>query len=118
MLDDAVLLGYSAPMLSDSQFQGLAHRTLSQLHDRYEMAYENEELEELELESGLLTLITATGKTFIVSAHAASKEIWLASPLSGGLHFAYDGNHWALKSGELLDTILRQELEREGVLAL
>lgn len=105
-------------MLTDSQFQTIAHRTLTQLHDRYEMAYENEEIDDLELEPGLLTIVTATGKTFIISAHAPSREIWLASPVSGGLHFPWNGEHWALKSGELLDTILRQELEREGVLAL
>lgn len=105
-------------MLTDSEFQTLAQRTLAQLHDRYEPRYEHEELDELELEPGLLTLITRTGKTFIVSAHSASREIWLASPISGGLHFVWNGARWALKSGELLETILHQELEREGVLAL
>lgn len=106
-------------MPSDSQFQQRAHRTLTQLADRYETAYENAELQELELEPGLLTFVTTTGRTFIVSAHAASGEMWLASPISGGLHFAWneDAQHWTLKSGELLDTVLRQELEREGVLA-
>ena len=107
-------------MASDTEFQTRAHRTLVQLHDRYEPAYENEELDELELEPGLLTFVTATGKTFIVSAHAPSGEIWLASPISGGLHFVWsdEHQHWTLKSGELLDTILRHELEREGVTVL
>ena len=107
-------------MLSDTEFQTLAQRTLTQLRDRYELAFENAEIEELELEPGILTIVTATGKTFIVSAHSASKQVWLASPISGGLHFHWEecAQHWALKTGELLDVVLRQELEREGVLVL
>lgn len=105
------------PMVTDSEFPTLAHRTLDQLRERYEPAFENEELDELELQNGVLTFATSTGKTFIVSAHAPSREIWLASPISGGLHFAWNGEHWALKSGELLEVIVRQELGREGVLA-
>jgi iron donor protein CyaY len=109
--------GYALPMLTDTEFHALAQRTLTQLHDRFETAYDNAELEELELNQGVLTLQTATRRTFVVSAHHVNREIWLASPLSGGHHFRWSGEHWALPGGELLDILLKQELEREGVMS-
>jgi iron donor protein CyaY len=102
-------------MLSETQFQSLASVTLTRLHDVLDAAYESGALEELELEPGLLTIITETGKTFIVSAHAPSQQIWLASPISGGLHFPWNGTAWVLASGDTLETILTRELATQQV---
>lgn len=99
-------------MLSDTAFQSLAHTTLARLHDALDGAYESGALEDLELEQGLLTIVTATGKSFIVSAHGPSKQIWLASPISGGLHFSWDAAaaQWVLANGTTLHDTLRTEL--------
>ena len=97
-------------MLSESQFHRLSRDTLAALHDALEPAYNSGALEELELETGLLTVVTGAGKTFIASAHAPSKQLWLASPVSGGLHFRWDGQEWILGTGETLRDILGREL--------
>ena len=66
---------------------------------------------EMDLEGGVLT-IAAGGGVFIVNKHAASQEIWLSSPLSGGLHFTPegDGRDWKLKDGRRLSVVLAEEL--------
>jgi len=102
-------------MLDTSTFFKRADATLNGLFDRLDAAYEAGGLEELELEGNVLTIVTETGKTFIVSAHAPSSEMWLASPLSGGLHFRDTGSDWALPSGELLSDVLARDLATQGV---
>lgn len=106
---------YDRRMLTAATFDPLARSTLTALQDRLDAAYESGALEELELEAGVLTIMTATGKSFIVSAHGPSMEIWLASPLSGGLHFRWNGNAWALPDGALLDDVLARDLQSQGV---
>jgi iron donor protein CyaY len=102
-------------MLDATTFLKCADATLNGLFDRLDAAYEAGGLEELELEGLVLTIITETGKTFIVSAHAPSTEIWLASPLSGGLHFRHQDDDWVLPSGERLADVLARDLATQGV---
>lgn len=98
-------------MLSDSQFYTLGRDTLTRLHDALEPAYDAGTLDELELEAGLLTIVTKAGQSFIVSAHAPSHQIWLASPISGGLHFRWSGESWILGTGETIEEVLARELQ-------
>ena len=98
-------------MLSDSQFLTLSRDTLTRLHDALEPAYDYGTLDELELEAGLLTIVTKAKQTFIVSAHAPSHQVWLASPISGGLHFRWSGEGWILGTGESLNEVLSRELQ-------
>lgn len=98
-------------MLTDSQFYTLGRDTLTRLHDALEPSYNSGVLEELELEAGLLTIVTKLGQSFIVSAHAPSQQIWLASPISGGLHFRWSGESWILGTGESLDEVISRELQ-------
>lgn len=102
-------------MTSDSQFQAMASATLSQLYDALEPAYESGALEELEMETGLLTIATASGKTWLVSAHSPSRQLWLASPISGGLHFTPAQGQWVLAGGETLDAVLTRELHAHNI---
>lgn len=96
-------------MVSETEFHRLADETLTALSEGLEPAFESGALDELELASGILT-IEVSGKTIIVSKHAASREIWLASPSAGGLHFAYNAPHWQLADGRTLSAILSAEL--------
>lgn len=98
-------------MLSDSQFLTLSRDTLARLHDALEPGYDAGDLDELEMEAGLLTIVTKLGQTFIVSAHAPSHQVWLASPVSGGLHFRWSGENWILGTGETLDEVIGRELQ-------
>jgi frataxin len=99
-------------MMSESEFQAASADQLTQLYDALEPAYEAQTIEDLEMEAGLLTIVSATGKSWIVSAHAPSRQIWLASPVSGGLHFSFDGasQQWKLANGIELGAMLLDEL--------
>lgn len=99
-------------MLSEAHFHAIADATLLHLFDRLEDAFERGDFEELDLNNGILTIETMTGKTFIVSKHAPSCQLWLASPISGGHHFSYNESEqsWALPSGETLKALLASEL--------
>lgn len=102
-------------MTSETEFHRYADATLSALFDQLESAYESGSIDDLELQDGVLTIKTANEVTFVVSKHAASGQIWLASPLSGGLHFSYtDNGEWKLADGTPLTERLTHELMQCG----
>lgn len=103
--------------MNDTEFHTRALAALSHMADRLEAAYESGALDELSLEPGVLTIRTADGQTFVISKHAPSQQIWLASPISGGLHFSYDAasQTFRLADGSLLETKLTDDLRKSGV---
>jgi frataxin len=107
-------------MIDETHFNAIANATLIHCFDQLEDAYERGDIEELELESGVLAITTSEGKQFVVSKHAPSRQIWLASPLSGGLHFNYSqtDQRWALPDGSTLYEILRRDLAQCGTEAV
>jgi frataxin len=104
-------------MLDESTFETIAGATLMHCHDQLEEAYGRGEIDELELQEGVLTIRTGTGATLIVSRHAPSRQVWLASPLSGGLHFSYAPQEqcWRLADGRTLYGVLREDLAKLDV---
>lgn len=103
--------------MDETRYHTIAEATLEHCFTQLESAYEAGNIEDLELEEGILTIITDSGRTFVLSKHAPTQQIWLASPLSGGLHFRYDdaAQGWSLPDGRDLYTHVRSELKREGV---
>lgn len=103
-------------MLDESHFHAYANATLMHINDQLEQAYDNGDLEELDYDegAGILTIITADDVTFVVSKHSPSGQLWLASPISGGLHFDFDSNaqDWKLEDGRTLKKILAENLEQ------
>ncbi len=67
---------------------------------------------EVESQGGILTIAFPSGKQLLVSKHATSRQIWLSSPISGGLHFSYRDGAWALPDGRRLGEVLSQELKQ------
>jgi len=98
--------------ISDTAFAALSDVTLGRLADSLE-ALDEDGLLEVELMAGTLTIELASGAQFVVNRHGPSQQIWLSSPLSGGLHFDYDESEqaWVLKDGRRLDTLLKAEVE-------
>lgn len=98
--------------ITDTHFNALADLTLNRLADSLETADEDGLLE-LELITGMLTIEFPSGKQFVVNKHGPSQQIWLSSPLSGGLHFDYDeaSQSWVVADGRRLDTLLKAEVE-------
>ncbi len=98
--------------LSETSFHALADATLNRLADSMEVLDEEGTLE-VELSGGILTIDLPTGRQFVVNKHGVSQQIWLSSPLSGGLHFSYDEQEqaWVIAGGTRLDTLLKAEVE-------
>jgi frataxin len=98
--------------LSDTTFAALSELTLNLLAESLETQDEDGALE-VELLSGTLTIAFPSGQQFVVNRHGPSHQMWLSSPLSGGLHFDYDeeAQAWVLKDGRRLDTLLKAEVE-------
>ena len=98
--------------MDDTRFHAIADATLLHCFDQLDDAFENGAMEDLELQNGILTIVTTDNQTFLLTKHGPSRQIWLASPMSGGLHFSFDENEqrWKLPDGTLLYTLLRREL--------
>lgn len=95
----------------ESNFHRLADNLFDTLLTILEKADENGTLE-VEYAGGVMTINLPSGQQYIVNKHTASKQIWLSSPKSGGLHFSYDDG-WKLSDGRELAGILFAELEAE-----
>ena len=91
--------------MNDSEFHHLADATLITISDTLEEPDQNGTLE-IEYSGGLVTIQLVNSKQWIVSKHVPTRQLWLSSPLSGGLHFAHSDGMWKLADGrELLQTL-------------
>ena len=95
--------------LDESRFHVIADAVLQRLSEQLEPFYDSGALEELDLQDGILTILAASGRTYLITKHSSSRQIWLASPVSGGLHFIYNGTDWRLTN----QTELKEQLQRE-----
>jgi iron donor protein CyaY len=91
----------------------MAEKTLRAFADILDKFDESGDLE-IDYQDGIITITLNSGKQFIVNRHAPSQQIWLSSPISGGLHFSYDDieKKWKLADGRTLDDILSNELKK------
>lgn len=103
-------------MLDESHFHAYANATLMHINDQLEQAYDSGALDDLDYDegAGILTIITPDDVTFIVNKHGPSKQLWLASPIAGGLHFDFnaDAQGWLLGDGRSLKKVLADNLEQ------
>lgn len=103
-----------ANMLDQTHFHAYADATLLHLHDQLEQAFDDGDLEDLDYDegAGILSIVTPDGHTFIASKHAPSGQLWLASPISGGLHFDFDDDtrRWVLDDGRTINGVLADNL--------
>ncbi len=97
--------------ITETEYHRIADQELTTLFDALEEA-DREGLLEVEYEGEIFTLSSSTGRQWVISKHAPSRQLWLSSPLSGGLHFDYDGKgKWLLAGGRPLREVLAQELK-------
>ena len=76
-------------MISESEFNALAEEYLEALFCKLEEQDADAKLE-IDLQDGVLTIeVEKSGQQFIVNKHVVNHEIWLSSPISGGVHFAF-----------------------------
>src|SRR5262245_21016910 len=110
-------LGMAAPMrkvlppMDASQFEATADATLARLIEAAEQAAGD--ALDAERVGGILTLELEEGGVYQLNKHAASREIWLSSPVSGAWHFAWsDGDRaWrSTRGGDRLEDLLARDL--------
>src|SRR5262245_43158234 len=110
-------LGMAAPMwrclppMDASQFEATADATLARLMEAVERAAGD--AVDAELVGGILTLELEEGGIYQLNKHAANREIWLSSPVSGAWHFAWsDGDRaWrSTRGGDRLEDLLARDL--------
>lgn len=97
--------------MSAAQFETLADGELQHLSERLEEALADDV--DIELQGGILTLEFDDGSQYVINKHAASRQIWLSSPVSGAWHFDHDaarGAWTATRGGRPLRDLLAEEL--------
>ncbi len=104
-------------MLNEPRFHAIADATLMHCYDQLEDAFETGAIDELDLQGGILTITTLSNQTFLLTKHSPSCQLWLASPISGGLHFSFHegAQQWQLPDGTPLYAILRGELAAQNI---
>jgi len=99
--------------MNETDYHRLADRCLNELFTQLDKADQSGALD-AEYQNGVITLTLPSGKQYIISKHTASRQIWLSSPVSGGLHFSYKEGEWQLPDGRTLSSVLSQELPLLG----
>lgn len=102
--------------MDDTTYHQLADATLSAIEAALEPAYTAGQLDELERDGSVLTILPEGARPLLLSKHAPTQQLWLASPRLGGLHFLPQANGaWALPDGRELRALLTAELAAHGV---
>ena len=99
-------------MLNESQFNILVDSYLEMIANEIELKDEDM-LIDVDLTPDMLTLELDSGQQYVISKNNAAKQLWLSSPISGGLHYNYNeiSNLWELiKDGSRFDELLTKEL--------
>jgi frataxin len=97
--------------LDEARFQTLADGTLDRLMAAIEEALGDRA--EVELDGGILTIAPDSGGQYVVNKHGPMRQLWLASPISGAWHFAFDemlGIWKSTRGPETLAQVLQRDL--------
>ena len=97
--------------MQEPDFLRLADSTLDALMQQLEASAQADALD-IDLIQGILTItLEDSGRQFVVSKHSPSRQLWLSSPVSGGVHFSYDAEvaRW-LAGGRELTRMLSEEI--------
>ena len=99
-----------ARIMTESEF----HRAVDAVLARIESAAEANERLDVELESGILTILCADASRVIVNRQTANREIWVAAR-SGGFHFRFADGAWRdTRSGEELFAAVARVVESQS----
>lgn len=95
----------------ETHYHQIADKWLADVQDKLEEA-DSEGVLDIDYAQGTLSIALENGKVLLVSKHTPSRQLWLSSPVSGGLHFSYDDkmSAWILADGCVLSELLAKEL--------
>ena len=99
-----------ARIMTESEF----HRAVDAVLARIESAAEADERLDVELESGILTIVCADATRVIVNRQTPNREIWVAAR-SGGFHFRFGDGAWRdTRTGEELFAAIARVVESQS----
>lgn len=104
----------SGQPLTDTLYRERADATLEFLFEKLDEEDMGGVLD-IDLQDGVLSIATNTGHHFVVSRHLPSRELWLSSPLTGGLHFSFPVTalgDWSLPDGRTITVVLAEEISQ------
>ena len=98
--------------MNETEFHSAADLALNRIFTALEEADESAALpiEDVDLQGGIITLKLENGKTYIINKHTAMRQVWVSSPISGGLHFRWEAERWIVLDGRELMALLSNEL--------
>ena len=105
--------------LNETEYHRLADAMLDRLLAALEEA-DGQGALEVESQGGVLTIEVPPAKHYVVSKHVPTRQLWLSSPVSGGLHFDYnvENKDWQLRNGQKLAATLFAELQAAAGITL
>lgn len=93
----------------ETDFTRVADETIGRLFERLEEAVGD--VADVELQEGILTVDFEGGGQLVLNKHQPNRQIWLASPVSGAAHFAWNGDRWlSTRGGEALFDVLAADV--------
>ena len=106
-------------MISESEFVGVADRTLAAIGGALDAALAVSDIDlDWSLNDGILEIQCEDGSKLIVNRHVPNREIWVAAR-SGGFHFRPRDRLWRdTRSGDELGSALAALLRDQGGLPL
>lgn len=96
----------------EKDFYHHCEEELSRLFEELEKMDSNANLD-IDYSDGILKIVTADNKTYIINRNSGNQKIWYSSPLSGADYFAYDleNKKWQNNKNEELSEKLFAELQ-------
>lgn len=97
--------------LDETRFSTLADERLERIGDVVDEVLGDHI--DADYQGGILTLSLESGGQYIINKHAPNREIWLSSPVSGAIHFAYVEDEWVStrEPRVILEQVLSAELK-------
>ena len=99
--------------MEETEFLGLAERTLERIEAALEASALDADVERKE--GGVLEIEFSDRSRMVINRHGAAREIWVAAR-SGGYHFRWDGSAWrdSREGGELFSVLSRLVSAQSG----
>lgn len=100
-----------ANTMNEIDFMNQVRHTLQHLAETLEKQLD--ENNDIDIREGFLQITFASGHVWLLNRHTPTQEIWLSSPVSGGLHFRFqeDVKQWVStrpSQDELCDFLERE----------
>ncbi|ODV95235.1 hypothetical protein PACTADRAFT_57837, partial [Pachysolen tannophilus NRRL Y-2460] len=109
--------GHSIPKevteLSQSEYNHIADETLENMLCDLETLLDTKDCgdADIELTSGILTIVLPPAGTYVINKQPPNKQIWLSSPISGPKRYDYINGEWiSLREQERLLDLVGKEI--------